>query len=155
MMLRIKDQNRVPHGGAFIYRHPISGAEFRHHTIPHLFDQVHKHCLANGYEFSGQEFTENICANAYPGTCEEVDDTGMPPMIERVKSVTKAVVSWGRSGFKMSGDELINFRLGICQACPYWQGEAGGSYRTGLCKRCGCSGVKLALPHSTCPDGKW
>lgn len=155
-MKRIKDTNLVPPGGAFVYRHKISGAEFRHHTVPHLFEQVRKHCAANGYDFAPSEFTENVCSNAHPNVCEEVDDiTGLPPLVERIATFAKAVVSHGRSGFRKSDDELYQERLAICTACPYFGGETGGTYFSIACRKCGCSGIKLKWAGTKCPDGLW
>lgn len=155
-MKRIKDPNLVPPGGAFVYRHSKSGAEFKHHTVPRLFEMVRKHCEANGYEFTNKEFTENVCSNAHPRVCEDVDDiTGLPPFIERAKSLAKEVVSWGKHGFKMSDEELYNVRLGICRSCPYFGGETGGTYFSIACRKCGCSGLKLKWASSKCPLGLW
>lgn len=155
-MVTIKDPNLVPPGGAFVYRHKISGAEFKHHTVPRLYEMVHQHCASNGYEFSNAEFYQNVCENAHPQVCHNIDDaTGLPPLTQRVASFTKAVVSWGRSGFKMSDDEMFQHRLGICQSCPFYGGESGGNYFGITCRKCGCSGLKLKWKNSKCPLGSW
>lgn len=154
-MLAIKDVNRVPFGGAFVYRHVISGAEFRHHTVPYLFEQVKKHCEANGYEFTNKEFTENVCANAYPGTCHEVDDTGFPTIMERVVDAAKAVVRHARGGFKGTEQEMYDLRHSICVGCVYYGGETGGTWMAIACKKCGCTGLKLRWKNEACPIGLW
>lgn len=154
-MLAIVDPNKVPHGGCFKFIHPISGAEFRHHTVPNLFEQVRKHCEANGYEFTNKEFTENVCANAYPGTCHEVDDTGFPTFTEKVVSAAKAVVRHARGGFKATEQEMYETRRGICGQCVYFGGDSGGTWLAVACKKCGCSSLKLKWAESVCPIGLW
>lgn len=154
-MLAIKDPNLVPPGGAFVYRHVISGAEFRHHTVPHLFEQVRAHCLANGYEFTNKEFTENVCRNAHPTVCHEVDDTGMPNIAERVVNAAQAVVRHARHGFKNTEQELYETRHAICAGCVYFGGESGGTWNAIACRKCGCTGVKLKWSQEKCPLGLW
>jgi len=41
-------------------------------------------------------------------------------------------------------------RHAICMACEHWRADA--RMGTGMCLKCGCSGVKLWLAPSTCPD---
>lgn len=154
-MLRIKDSSLVPPGGAFRYVHAVSGAEFKHHTVTHLYEMVRKHCESNGYPFDNAEFNNNVCANAHPMVCHEVDDAGLPPLVERVASFAKAIVSHGRNGFKSSNEELQEQRLSVCRQCSFYGGETGGSWFGILCRKCGCSSLKLKWRSSKCPIGSW
>lgn len=154
-MLAIRDPNIVPHGGCFKYIHTLSGAEFRHHTVPHLFEQVRKHCEANGYEFTNQEFTENVCANAYPGTCHDVDGVGVPTLVQRAANFATAVVRHARHGFKGTEQEMYETRRAICGGCVYFGGDSGGTWMSIACKKCGCSGKKLFWKSEACPLGLW
>lgn len=161
-MLAIKDPSLVPPGGSFFYKHTISGAEFRHHTVPHLFELVRKHCeanyeyfKANGFEFSNKEFTENICANAHPGVCHEVDDSGFPTIVERVVTAAQAVVRHARHGFKGTEQEMYETRRAICGGCVYFGGDSGGTWSAIACKKCGCTSLKLKWANETCPLGLW
>lgn len=50
--------------------------------------------------------------------------------------------------------ETIAQRLATCRACEH-RGEVPVLH-TEFCKACGCPlASKTALPHSTCPKGKW
>lgn len=159
MALRIKDPNLVPHGGAFIYRQPETGAEFRHHTVPHLYEMARKHAQANGLEFNGDTFIKNVCANTYPGTCEEVDSDGNPSWYQMAVSAADALADTVMRAATLrqivTDKDMIEKRQGICEACPEWTGVLGGSLISGGCRLCGCSGVKLALPGQKCPKGLW
>ena len=53
----------------------------------------------------------------------------------------------------LSDQELINQRRKICLACPQW--DATGFLGVGKCNACGCSGYKLNIRASTCPEMKW
>lgn len=157
MILQVKDPNKVPHGGKFIWKCSDCEAVFFHHTVPHLFDQAKKHCEANGHSFSNAEFTKSLCANTPGDTCHEVDegDHHNPSWYTLAVQAADAMVNWAKIGFKLSSQEVLENRQLICQSCPEWEGLTGGSYLSGRCRRCGCSGVKLALPSERCPMGKW
>lgn len=154
-MIAIRDPNMVPPGGAFVYRHKTSGAEFRHHTVPFLFEQVRKHCEANGYEFTNEEFTRNVCENAHPQVCHEIDATGMPTLVERAANFASAVVRHARHGFANTEQEMYDKRHGICVGCVYYGGESGGTWLAIACRKCGCSGLKLKWANEKCPLGLW
>ncbi len=77
-----------------------------------------------------------------------------PQLKDMAKSVTKSMVNWAGSGFKIAPKEVYHNRLDECKACPHWDSEALGN--TGQCKICGCSTVaKLRLATEKCPIGKW
>lgn len=153
-MLAIRDPNKVPFGGAFVWKCSECEATFRHHTPPHVFEQALKHSQSNGHPFSNELFTQSVCEHN-PEACHEVDGTGFPTLTEKAVSVAKAVISHARNRFKGTDEELKNLRLSICSSCVYYGGEAGGTWFSVVCKKCGCSGLKLKIEKSTCPLGLW
>lgn len=49
-----------------------------------------------------------------------------------------------------SGEDLIKYRLGICQTCEFFRA------RTQQCKKCGCfMKLKTTLKRASCPIKKW
>ena len=72
-----------------------------------------------------------------------------------------SLVSAGKGSIKnlingekvLSDQELINLRRKICLQCPKW--DATGFFGVGKCNACGCSGYKLNIRASTCPEMKW
>jgi hypothetical protein len=155
-MLAIKHPSHVPFGGAFIYRCKHCGTEFRHHTVPYLMEQAHKHAIANELEFKVEAFTENLCENTPGGICHEIDGDGYSTtVLEALKNVRDAAVQFVKGGFRTTPDEILKQRSEICASCEWQRGFAGGGWATMLCGKCGCSGAKLALPQQRCPVGKW
>lgn len=89
-MAEVKDPSLVPHGGAWVFKHPLSGAVLRHHALGPMFAEVTRYNQAKGYPtITLQEFTDNVCANAYPGTCTGSGEgqghpvPSDPPMVDR------------------------------------------------------------------------
>lgn len=159
MALRITDPSHVPFGGAFVYRHPDTGAEFRHHTVPHLFEMARKHAQANGLAFNQDDFIKNVCSNTPGGICHETDEHGNPSWYQMAVSAADALgdtVMRAATLRQITADkDIIQMRQGICESCPEWTGVLGGTLLSGGCKLCGCSGIKLALPGQKCPKGLW
>jgi len=62
----------------------------------------------------------------------------------------KAMLGWAKAGFKVVKREVYEHRQAICSACEFWRPDA--RLGTGMCIKCGCSGVKLWLATSKCPD---
>lgn len=151
-MIVIESESMVPPGGAFVSRHPISGVEFRAHTVDGVWNKYNAHCIGNGYpEISRQEMVENICANTKANICTDSD---VPTVVQMATNFFNSIADWATSGFQIS-KELAQQRVSICNECPHWGGPTGGSYLSGRCGKCGCSGVKLLLSGQKCPIGKW
>jgi hypothetical protein len=98
--------------------------------------------------YLAKEFGGNVEAKAKKRTAAKE-----PTLMEKAKSLTDAVASWTKAGFKMATEEQYAARYEICKACDFWVDE--GYMGMGKCRQCGCSGVKLRLATSTCPLEKW
>lgn len=155
-MLAIKDSSRVPFGGAFIYKCEHCQTVFRHHTVPYLMEQAHKHHQANGLTFSPEAFTKNVCSSTPGDICHEIDGDGYSTtVLEMVRNVKESVAQFVKGGFRITPEEILRQRSEICVPCEWNRGFAGGGMATVLCGKCGCSGAKLLLPKERCPIGKW
>lgn len=74
-----------------------------------------------------------------------------PSLIDKAKSLGEAAVNWAtQDGFSKVSDDQFQERKKICLACPNWDQDAFAN--AGKCKLCGCSVIKLYMPHSKCPD---
>lgn len=146
-----KFRSAPPRGGRWKYTHPISGYEFFSPQIPALVDSINRHEEANGYpETSQKDIEAQLCIN-HPFSCGD----GSPTFVEKASHFAHSMVAWAKSGFASVSEEILQQRLTICQACPHWRGTRGGLLVTASCRKCGCSGKKLAAPHEACPIGKW
>ena len=79
-----------------------------------------------------------------------------PSLIDKAISLGGAVTNWAtKDGFAKVSEQQFQERKSICVTCPHWDGTAFGN--TGKCKLCGCSVMKLYVPHAKCPDNppKW
>lgn len=149
MGLTVENPNRVPAGGSFRARHAVSGTEFRGHTIDLVWKLYNDHSRANGYpEVNRQGIEENICKSTPADICI---DTEAPPLHQRIRQFAGDMTQWARAGFPAS-KAAVEARLPICQVCPHWSGETGGSYFSVACRKCGCTSLKLAVHTSVCPD---
>jgi len=74
----------------------------------------------------------------------------VPTKKELATNFSKAMLGWAKAGFKVVKRKVYEQRHAICSACEHWRADA--RMGTGMCLKCGCSGVKLWLAPSTCPD---
>lgn len=74
-----------------------------------------------------------------------------PNMADKAKNLINAVANWAtKDKFDSVSSEILNYRKEICNSCQFWDKLA---YKNlGKCTKCGCSGVKLYIPSSNCPD---
>lgn len=85
-----------------------------------------------------------------------MEENKEPSLIDKAKSLGTAAVNWAtKDGFQRVSEEQFQERKKICLACPHWDGAAYNNM--GKCKLCGCTSMKLYIPHSKCPDNppKW
>lgn len=74
-----------------------------------------------------------------------------PNLIDKAKSLTTAAYNWSvHDKMQRVSEEVFLHRKNICLACPNWDKDAYANQ--GKCKLCGCSIVKLYVPHAICPD---
>ena len=80
-----------------------------------------------------------------------MDISKEPTLIDKAKSFGTAAANWAaKDGFQKVSEEQFQERKKICLSCPNWDQAAYASM--GKCKLCGCSAMKLYMPHSQCPD---
>lgn len=152
MPLVITNPTHVPPGGSYVARHPISGAEFRAHTPDGVLNKYNAHSRANGYpEATTRDIELNICEHTKANICEESDS---PTFGQMAANLFHDALEWAKAGFPASR-AAVDARLPICQVCPYWRGGTGGNFFSVACGKCGCSGLKLAVHTTVCPDGRW
>jgi hypothetical protein len=154
-MLAIKHPDIVPPGGAWVYVDPDTKARFKSNSLAVLQRQVAKHKQARAAGLDPSEFVANICANASPGVCADLDPKE-PSLISMARHFGEAMASWAAAdGFHTVSKQVLAGRVAICETCEYWAGKKGQSIILGRCRLCGCNGVKLALPSQACPRGLW
>lgn len=76
----------------------------------------------------------------------------MPPVVTQVASLARSFWHWAVSGFKLSSQEEVSRRRGICATCPEWLPLAA------QCRICGCfTEAKIRLKSEYCPlnPPKW
>lgn len=77
-------------------------------------------------------------------------------ILDKIKNFIKSFIWHAYSGFPKSSQELINFRLSICQSCDMFD------FKNNQCLVCGCNISnkkifmnKLAWKDQACPQNKW
>lgn len=147
----IKDINWVPPGG-WQYVHPETKTLFASHSINVLTDKVRAFNQTNNYPNQlnlEQAIVDGVCDRC-PECCH---DTEPPSLLDLAKRFTREAYQWAQSGFEVTDENLFASRQATCNTCPKWRGEAAFGY--GRCGACGCTGLKLFMKSSHCPDGKW
>ena len=91
-----------------------------------------------------------------------------PKNLELVGKATKALVKWGKAGFKLVEDEVLERRENACLSCPNLvapqkmlqkiislgkaKDQIGKRTRDSVCGLCGCGvAKKIKLPTESCP----
>lgn len=111
------------------------------------YRRLNNYPVGSNFDF---DFEQNVCANADSNDCY---DESMPPITQRLRTFARAMGSWAASGLKTVSQEDAQKRLEVCEQCPHYNGSS--SILKIACKRCGCTGLKLWLPGSVCPDKRW
>ena len=80
-------------------------------------------------------------------------------------SMAKAVVRWGRKGFRKLDEAVVTARLEICRACPHlieapdrliYKVKLGKKSDPRVCNKCGCvASSKVKIATERCPIGLW
>jgi hypothetical protein len=77
-----------------------------------------------------------------------------PSLPQMLKSASKAVTNFARSGFATTDPETLASREETCRGCDMWDSQAVNG--TGRCRKCGCATwAKLRMASEKCPLGKW
>ena len=100
----------------------------------------------------GNKTTESV-KTVEPSPIPNQGEMPGPGVGTMAKNLGKAMVDWGKDGFKMASSEEYDRRMEICRGCEFWKEIPGPII--GRCKKCGCTGAKQKLRSSKCPIGKW
>lgn len=147
-MKKVRDNTRVPRK-PWKYTNPEDGTVLQSPYYNVLKGKVKDYRRANNYPIGllfDDQFDEILCAHQ-PEACVEFTP---PSVIEKMGAVTKALFKASRDWRNpvVSAEELER-RRAICADCNYFGGFK--SLVKLACRKCGCSGLKLALPSSKCP----
>lgn len=148
-MKKVIDNASVPYGGYFVYKCPEDEFVIRAPFFNVLKSLVVKYRNLNSYPVGLQfddEFEDNICQNAAPQVCADF----IPPTLgEKAYTLATSLANYARSGFATVTPEEFERRKTICSECNYFGGTH--SVVKVVCKRCGCSGLKIHIKTSVCP----
>ena len=152
MPIHIKNKNKGPPGGYFIWKDNKTGAVIRKPSYRRLLTAVWVYAKSNELEPPSEASIEaNICENQ-PEICWNDE---RPSIVTQAKNLLNDGLEWARRGMPIVSKEVLDARLRTCNGCEHWGGYKGGTLIEGRCGKCGCSGAKLALGTSKCPVGKW
>lgn len=83
--------------------------------------------------------------------------------VELLKTFSKSMGKWAKSGLKQASPELVKIRLDTCRTCPHFQEQgkalvqkiaAKAGFGDGNCSLCGCSiQAKARILIEDCPNG--
>ena len=77
-----------------------------------------------------------------------------PSIPQMLKTASKAVTNFARSGFATTDPKTLASREATCRGCDMWDAKAVNE--TGRCRKCGCATwAKLRMASEKCPLGKW
>jgi hypothetical protein len=79
----------------------------------------------------------------------------LPTVKTMSKGFWNSMKTWAKEGFETVTPDIIEHRLSICRGCELWDEDARLGF--GKCNHtgCGCTKLKLWLPHESCPLKKW
>lgn len=144
-------RTRPPRGGRWKYLHPVSGTRFSSPNLDAIKESIWRHEESNGYpRTSSAEIEDRLCAE-HPVTCGE----NTPSLLEKAANFATDMARWAKEGFPTVSEEVLQTRLDVCRACPWFKGLAGGSLMHTMCGKCGCTNLKLSISTSHCPIGRW
>jgi len=155
-MLRRRSPTKPFHkNGGFTYVCPETGTKiidiYWHRFLPAVLE----HRSANKLEIPAgfdEQVEHNWCLEN-PTMCKERDPEAMPPIMEQAKGLMVEAAKFVANGFSVADDPTYQKRIKICKPCRAWRGERILGF--GRCSQCGCTRLKLWLPKSHCPLGKW
>lgn len=81
------------------------------------------------------------------------DPVGGPTLPQMAAGFAGSMAKWVRGGLRRVPENTYQARKAVCLTCEHWDDQAG--LGMGRCRKCGCTGGKLWLPHEKCPVGKW
>lgn len=70
-MKTITNSSKIPHGGAFQVKHPISGQDFSSPNLKAVYGAFQKYSRDNGYPVLANEEIEALICQQHPSICSE------------------------------------------------------------------------------------
>lgn len=161
-MLEPRNPNQIPPGG-WRWVHPETGKRVSGKTWDGLRIAARMFLGNNGFpipldlddhilEWMNKEIQENAARHGFPPE-QFLSESQGPSLLTRAFTFAHAAKEWVKAGMPITDHEGVEWRVGICKTCPYWKGETSPFHV--MCGKCGCSGLKLFLATSRCPDGRW
>lgn len=89
----------------------------------------------------------------YDSNVVEILGVESPSTFQMAKNLAVSAVNWVKSGFAVVSDVEYERRIGICNACEFWDSTAYVGF--GKCLKCGCTSAKHHLASEKCPIEKW
>ena len=152
-MKKVIDTARNPPDGHWIYVCPEDKYRVTALSYNATKSKAFNYRKINNYPIGSNwdtDFEQNICENMSPGVCT---DWIPPTLAEKMDNLTLSLLNYARSGFKVTEPDKATARLDICIECNYYSGQRG--LLKIMCRKCGCSGLKLFMDSSICPLKKW
>jgi hypothetical protein len=149
-MKEVIHKSNVPAGGYYYYVDPDSGAQFKHPYYAELFNMATKHRTVNNFKLGDDwelVFSDIVCSSTPSAVCA---DSYSQDTLSKMTRFGKALLNWAKQGFPVCTEEQLAERRAVCESCIHF-GGAKEILKVG-CKKCGCSGLKLALSSERCPD---
>lgn len=161
-MLVPRSKGIVPPGGQCRYTDPDTGWRYAHPYYENVSESARSYRLAAGLPIPDDWdafFDEQFC-KATPQGCVEVPQV-TPGAGKMAVTFAKSMLQWALSGFKVTTEEQFQARQDQCAGnsakkiprCQYF--GSWSSFGFARCTKCGCFRLKLFLPESRCPIGKW
>lgn len=123
MKTRLTSKGRVPYGGGYRVRDPLSGQELFGVTFEQLMAKAVASRKANGLPMGlgFEDEVETWCCDAQPGECKDVDP--LKPKrkklnLDDVVRAAKVLWSFKRAGSRLVSPEEAERRAQVCIRCP-------------------------------------
>jgi hypothetical protein len=95
-----------------------------------------------------------LCVSRGENLHVRIEPQTPPRMSQMIKTASKAVTNFARSGFATTDPKTLASREATCRGCDMWDAQAVNG--TGRCRKCGCATwAKLRMASEKCPLGKW
>ena len=80
-------------------------------------------------------------------------DLEAPPISEQIKNLHEELRRWQEAGRPVVSKVDLLERYSICKGCEFH--NPSRILVLARCMKCGCSGLKLHMATTKCPDGNW
>jgi hypothetical protein len=152
-MRKVLNTSKGPPGGKWIYVCPEDGEHITAQSFIVIKQRALNYRKINNYPVGSNwddDFEQNLCEHMHLSVCT---DWSPPTLGQKLENLKQSLLNYARSGFTVTDSDKVKARLDICMDCNYYSGQRGTLKI--MCKKCGCTGLKLFMASSVCPDKKW